>query len=205
MSSRSKLIGICGGSGSGKTSFVAALKAKITDLDACFISMDDYYLPREQQLADEQGVKNFDLVSSIRIDSLISDLDKLQAGESIVKQRYTFNNEEAEAETFVLKPAHIYIVEGLFVYAEKALRERFDLKLFIEASDELKLIRRIKRDRIERNYPIEDVLYRYEHHVMPSYRGHIAIYKNEADIVINNFRNFDVGLSVISSYLNSLN
>lgn len=204
MSSGSKLIGICGGSGSGKTSFVAALKERVGNLDACFISMDDYYLPREEQLSDEQGIKNFDLLSSIKVEDLITDLKTLEGGQEVEKERYTFNNADAEVETFILRPSKLYIVEGLFIYANEELKNKFDLKLFIDASDELKLIRRIKRDQIERNYPIEDVLYRYEHHVMPSYRKHIAIYKKDADVVINNNKNFDKGLSILTAYLKEL-
>lgn len=204
MSSEAKIIGICGGSGSGKTSFVAALKKSLVDIDACFISMDDYYLPREEQKTDENGIKNFDLLGSIKVADLISDLDNLRAGKIIEKPKYTFNNAAAEQENIVMRPAQLYIVEGLFIYANTELKSKFDLKVFIEASEELKLIRRIKRDQSERNYPIEDVLYRYEHHVMPSYRKHIAVYKNDADIIINNFESFDRGLEILSTYLKSL-
>jgi uridine kinase len=77
----------------------------------------------------------------------------------------------------------------------------FSVKIFVHAKDNLKVIRRIKRDRIERNYPIEDVLYRYEHHVHPTFEQYIAPYQEEADIVINNNKNFEIGLNFIESFI----
>ena len=195
------IIGISGGSGSGKTSFVKALKEKVKGLDVCFISLDNYYLPREKQYTDEEGIKNFDLPESINAESLKEDLKNLLSGQPVEKLEYVFNNEKATAQTITLHPAKIYIIEGLFIYHYKELKDVFDLKLYIHAKDNLKLIRRIRRDRIERNYPVEDVIYRYEHHVMPSYEKYILNYKEDVDIVINNNKSFDIALDLVSAYI----
>lgn len=195
------IIGIAGGSGSGKTSFMKALKERFTTDQVCFISLDDYYKQREEQLTDDQGIKNFDLPSSIVVDTLVSDLESLLKGESVEKEKYTFNNSEAESYSFSLLPAKVFVIEGLFIYHYEELKAYFDLKLYIDASEELKLIRRIKRDREERNYPLEDVLYRYEHHVLPAYHDYIMKYKKEADLVINNNKNFESGLQVLVSHI----
>ncbi|NNF22019.1 MAG: uridine kinase, partial [Saprospiraceae bacterium] len=77
----------------------------------------------------------------------------------------------------------------------------FDLKLYIHAKENLKLIRRIKRDKTERNYPVEDVIYRYEHHVMPSYEKFILNYKEDVDIIINNNKSFDIALDLVHTYV----
>lgn len=199
--SSSYVIGIAGGSGSGKTSFVQALKERFAEASITFISLDDYYLPREQQHTDEEGKKNFDLPESIKSEELIADLQKILTGESVTKQKYTFNNALAETSTIELRPAKVVVVEGLYIYHYKALKPLLNMKLYIDAPDELKLIRRIKRDKVERNYPLEDVIYRYEHHVMPSYRKHIEIYKSDADLIINNKSSFDKGLDVLASYI----
>jgi len=201
MSKDTYTIGLAGGSGSGKTSFIRDLKKYFNSQEVCFISLDDYYLARELQLTDTEGIKNFDLPESIKSEELAHDIQKLRSGESIRKKKYTFNNDEAEEAFIELNPAPIIIVEGLYIYHYSNLKDVFDLKLFIDARDELKLIRRIKRDQKERNYPVEDVIYRYEHHVMPSYRKHIEIYKESADIVINNNKNYKVGLEVIKSFV----
>ncbi len=201
MSKGSYIIGIAGGSGSGKTSFVNALKKQISNNVLCFISLDDYYLPREEQHTDANGIKNFDLPSSIRYKELLEDIETLRRGDVVTKRKYTFNNASAHTESIELNPSPVIIIEGLFIYHYEELKEYFDLKIFIDARDELKLIRRINRDEKERNYPYEDVVYRYEHHVMPSYRDYIGKYKDEADLVINNNQSFDKGLKVVSAFL----
>ncbi len=199
----SYIIGIAGGSGSGKTSFMKALKEVFTNEEVCFISLDDYYKPREEQLSDAEGVKNFDLPSSIVVSDLVYDIEQLLAGQTVEKEKYLFNNSDAESYTFSLFPASVVVVEGLFIYHYKELKNHFDLKLYIDAAEELKLIRRIKRDKEERNYPLEDVLYRYEHHVLPAYHDYIMKYKKEADLVINNNKDFKAGLDVVTSHIRS--
>jgi len=203
MQSSTYIIGIAGGSGSGKTSFIRAMKKEFDSSEVCFVSLDDYYHPRDNQEKDLQGVKNFDLPSSINSELLIAEINKLRDGQVVQKEKYHFNNALKNKETFELKPAPIIFIEGLFIYHYEEIRKLFDLKLYIDTSDELKLIRRIKRDQKERNYPIEDVMYRYENHVMPSYRAYIQKYKGEMDLIINNNRHFVKSQEVIIDHIKS--
>jgi len=196
------LIGITGGSGSGKTTFINKLKEGFGDDELCVISQDDYYKPREQQLTDDNGIKNFDLPESIEFNQLAIDIKKLLNHQVVTRQEYTFNNKLKQPKMLTFKPAPIILIEGLFVfYFEKLMDKNFDLRVFINAMDNLRVIRRIKRDRIERNYPLEDVLYRYEHHVMPSYEKFIEPYIRRADIIVNNNHDFDAALSVFKGYI----
>lgn len=195
------IIGITGGSGSGKTTFIKDIRDKFTDAELCIISQDDYYRPRAEQETDDKGYQNFDLPQSIDKKLFHSDLEKLLNGETIEKMEYLFNNKEAEGTIKLFKPAPIIIVEGLFVFHYKKIRRLLDLKVFFYAADHLKVIRRIMRDQVERGYPIDDVLYRYEHHVMPSYKKYIEPYMQEADIIINNNQDFASGLDVLSGFL----
>ncbi|MCU0347176.1 MAG: uridine kinase [Saprospiraceae bacterium] len=195
------LIGITGGSGSGKTSFIKALRATFSEGEVCILSQDDYYFPREQQETDEAGVRNFDLPRSIDKKSFKNDIEKLLTGETLERLEYTFNNENAMPKTLVFKPAPIIIVEGIFVFHFKKIRKLLDLKVFLHAKENLKVIRRIKRDQVERNYPIEDVLYRYEKHVMPTFERYIEPYMDIADIVVNNNEDFSVGLEVVKGFI----
>lgn len=195
------IIGISGGSGSGKTTFVRKLKSLFSEEQVCFISLDNYYLPREEQYTDPNGIRNFDLPQSIESERLLGDIDKLKKGDIISKKEYVFNNEQAIAEEIKISPAPVIIIEGLFIYHYPSIKDLFDLKLYIYAKDNLKLIRRIKRDRTERNYPLEDVIYRYEHHVMPSYEKYIKAYKDDADIIINNNKDLEKGLEVIAAFI----
>jgi len=199
--SNSFIIGISGGSGSGKTSFIRNLKEHFTDNEICFLSQDDYYKPRDQQKEDENGIKNFDLPESIEMDEFYFDLVKLTNGMSIDREEYTFNNENKNPGIIHLDPAPIIIVEGLFVFHDPKLFNLMDLKILIHATDTQKIIRRIKRDRVERNYPLEDVLYRYEHHVLPSFEAFISPFINKVDLVINNNRSYDMGRDMLISFL----
>jgi uridine kinase len=162
-------IGITGGSGSGKTYFLQGLSACFGAHEICLISQDNYYKPRDQQPIDENGIKNFDLPVSIDREAFRHDLLILKSGQNVIKQEYTFNNPLAETRMLEFKSAPIIVVEGLFVQYFEEISHELDLRIFIEAKDHVKLGRRIKRDQVERGYDIDDVLYRYQYHVMPVY------------------------------------
>ena len=198
------LIGITGGSGSGKTTFIRQLREGLDESQVSYLSMDDYYVPREEQKVDKFGVHNFDRPKSIYRDEFVRDLKKLCKGKTVKRKEYVFNNELAEPRTLILKPAPVIIVEGLFVFHYKELRQMLDLRIFLHAKDNLKVVRRIKRDRVERNYPLEDVLYRYEHHVLPAYEKYVEPYKEKADIIINNNTDFNMGLRVVRAFVEEL-
>jgi uridine kinase len=195
------VIGITGGSGSGKTTFIKRIREQFDDTSLCIVSMDDYYLPREEQHTDEQGEKNFDLPKSFDKKAFRADLIRLIGGETIQRKEYVFNNELATPGMLTFRPAPVIIVEGLFLFHYKKIAPLFDLKIFVNAKENLKVIRRIYRDRVERNYPLEDVLYKYEHHVLPSFEKYIEPYREDADIVINNNETFERGLAVVTGFL----
>jgi uridine kinase len=197
------IVGISGGSGSGKTSFIRDIRAQFADNQICFLSQDDYYRPREVQKLDENGVINFDLPESLHLDEFQRDLTLLSQRQTVTRREYTFNNEKAHASDLVFKPAPIIIVEGLFVFYMPEVFDMLDLSIMINATDVHKIIRRIKRDQTERNYPLEDVLYRYEHHVLPSFEQYIHPFLSKVDIVINNLNNYDQGRDMLISYLKS--
>ncbi len=197
------LIGITGGSGSGKTSFIRRLREQFSENQLCIVSQDDYYLPREKQHTDERGEKNFDLPKSFDKKKFRSDVEKLLSGEAVTIQEYVFNNPDATPREITFQPAPVILLEGLFIFHFKKIAPLIDLKIFINAKENLKVIRRIYRDQVERGYPIEDVLYKYEHHVLPSFEKFIQPYKDEADIVVNNNHDFERGLEVISGFIKS--
>jgi len=195
------IIGITGGSGSGKTTFINHLRETFSNKEICIVSQDDYYRPREEQEVDSKGVANFDKPYSIDKKAFNGDIAKLAQGEKVEIVEYTFNNDKKTPKKIVLKPAPIIIVEGLFVFHYKKIRKQLDLKVFIHAKENLKVIRRIHRDRVERNYPLDDVLYRYQNHVLPAFEKYIEPYIEQADLVINNNVSFDNGLQVFKHFL----
>jgi uridine kinase len=197
------IIGITGGSGSGKTRFLNGLLSHFTKQEVCLVSQDNYYKPRDEQPVDEQGVKNFDLPESIDFESYKNDIIALKTGNSVTRKEYTFNNPNAPANIITLNPAPVIVVEGIFVQHYREIAELLDLKVFIDAKDHIKLKRRIIRDDKERGYDLEDVLYRYEYHVMPTYEKYIEPYKSEADIIVPNHTDFQEALDVISTFVKS--
>jgi uridine kinase len=196
-------IGITGGSGSGKTYFIKALSSHFSSDQVCLISQDHYYKPRETQRLDAQGIKNFDLPDSIERDQFYDDILKLKRGETLFKKEYTFNNPNNLPGMLEFKSAPILIVEGLFVQYFPEIEKELDLKIFIEAKDFLKLSRRIRRDSTERGYDLDDVLYRYQHHVMPIYESLIKPLKHSADLIIPNNHHFERALDILVKALKS--
>lgn len=197
------VIGIAGGSGSGKTTFVKKLRDIFSNEDVCILSQDNYYKPREEQELDENNEKNFDLPSSFRREDFLHDVESLILGKPIQIPEYTYNNPLAQPKMMVFNPAKVLILEGIFIYHFKEIADLMDLKLFVDVSTHLKLIRRIYRDKEERNYPVDDVLYRYEKHVYPSFEKYILPYKKDCDIVINNnnAENFNNALQVVKAFI----
>lgn len=196
-------IGITGGSGSGKTYFIKELAAHFRPDEICLISQDHYYKAKEAQTTDAEGVKNFDLPSSIDHEQLAKDIAELKSGNTLFRTEYVFNNPDAKPQLLEFKPAPILIVEGLFVQYFPEIEQELDLKIFIEAKDHVKLTRRIRRDNEERGYDLEDVLYRYQNHVMPVYESMIEPLKHKSDFIIPNNKNFKHALQVLVSALKS--
>lgn len=195
------IVGITGGSASGKTSFLKDLVSSFSTEELCLVSQDNYYRPREEQPTDENGVHNFDLPESINAQEYARDIQKLRNGETVYRLEYTYNNPEVIPKTLVFKPAPIIVVEGLFVFYFADIANLLDLKVYIDAKEHIKLKRRIHRDQIERGYDLADVLYRYEKHVSPTYERYIEPFKNEADIIIPNNSNYQKPLEMVVAYL----
>ena len=163
--------------------------------------MDNYYHHRTRQEMDDHGIHNFDRVSSIDLVSFEADILKLIDGETVTREEYVYNNAEKVPALLHFRPAPVIIVEGLFVFSSELIQKLLDLKVYIYAHEVKKVIRRIKRDGIERNYPIEDVLYRYEHHVLPSFESHIKPIMESADVIINNNENMENALMLFESLI----
>ena len=159
------VVGITGGSGSGKTLFMKEIMSRLPKTS--LHSMDNYYNEITKQPKDPSGIENFDKLESINVKQFTKDLKSLIKGETIELKEYTFNNDRNKAKLIRVESQPIILVEGIFVLYVEEVRELLDLKLYIQAPDYLMMKRRIIRDAKERGYDIEDVLYRYEHHVTP--------------------------------------
>ena len=191
------LVGLAGGSASGKTTFITRLKEKFSDDELCVISQDHYYKPKGQQLVDENGVINFDHPVGIDTKRLARDIRRLKKGQSVSIVEYTFNNPKVFPKNIVFKPCPIILVEGLFVYADKTLKNLFDWKLYIVASKEVTLKRRLKRDKEERSIDEEMVRYQWDNHFMPAYKKYLEPHKKDMNLLINNDEGFEDELNMV--------
>ena len=185
------LVGVAGGSGSGKTTLVRALRDSLPEGSVCLVSQDDYYLPKEQQFVDPNGRINFDLPTSVDLDTLAKDLRLLLAGDPIYRKEYTFNQEGREARMIEVFPAQLILVEGLFLLHHEVVRNLFHLRVFVEASEDAQLERRLRRDALERGYGRDDVMYQWEHHVLPAYRNYLLPYRDLCDLHVMNEADVD--------------
>ena len=197
------LLGVTGGSGSGKTYFLKKLVEALGPENVTMVSHDNYYKNRMDQPKDENGVENFDTPESINFKHFARDVAKLKRGLQVRKIEYTFNKPKEKPNMLTFKPKPIIVLEGIFVFHYKEVSDMIDLKVFIDAAPHIKIKRRILRDSVERGYDLHDVLYRYEKHVMPSYEKYIAVHRNNVDLLITNNTTFDKALDVLTVFLKS--
>lgn len=186
MSIKPYVIGIAGGSGSGKTFFLNCFLNHFSKQEVCLVSQDDYYIPVGEMTQEENKLYNFDIPSTIDDAQFFNDIELLMRGEKVFKKEYTFNNPHAVPKVLEIKPAPILIIEGLFILHFKPIAEKMDLKIFIDTDEDVALQRRLKRDLNERGYSEDDVMYKWINHVVPAYKEFLLPYKAGCDKVLTN-------------------
>jgi uridine kinase len=180
------IIGICGGSGSGKTTLLNKLKAEFKDLEPSIISLDNYYLPIEQQEKDENGKVNFDLPTALDRQKISTDLSKVINGETIKIKEYHFNSPPDLISYITIHPSEIMIIEGLFILHYEEIRKLLEITIFVQLDPEIQLQRRILRDSQTRGYSMDEILYQWENHVLPCYENYIQPYQPHANYFFRN-------------------
>lgn len=195
------IVGITGGSASGKTSFLKGVLNAFTEDQICLISQDNYYRTINHIPKDQNGVYNFDVPVTIDHERFAEHLNELHAGKTVETPEYGFNNPNAVPRTLTYRPTPIVVVEGLFVFHFSDVASQLDLKVYITAKNQIKLDRRLLRDQAERGLTEEIINYQWKHHVRPAYREYVKPHKDEADIVIPNNHNYKKGLDVLIAFL----
>lgn len=198
------LVGITGGSAMGKTHFLNSLKKLFLPQELCVISQDNYYKLAFEHELDEKGNINFDLPECIDLEGFATDLHKLHNNETIYRNEYLFQHENQVGDLLTFKPAPIIVCEGLFIFYSEAIRNQFDLKIFIQADEDIALKRRLKRDSSERNIPTDYIHYQWNNHVMPAYNRFLLPFLPEADIIVNNNNHFDNSLKVLKDHFKNI-
>lgn len=195
------IIGICGGSGSGKTYLRNQLIEAFPSDQVSLLSLDDYYKDLEEQVKDEEGLVNFDHPDSLKMDEFVNDVAKLRRGESFERAEFMFNLEPGSGELRRFEPSPIIILEGILIFHPDEIQPLIDLKIFVEANESVRLCRRIKRDQEERGYALEYILHNYEKYVVPMYQEFILPTKEKCDIVINNYEGIEASLQMLIGFL----
>lgn len=185
------IIGICGGSGSGKTTLLKRLANHYSTIKPTVFSMDNYYLPIEQQFVDANGQVNFDLPTALDKEKLIEDLHNLKMGNSIEVKEYHFNAPPSKNVLITLDSSPIIIVEGLFLFHYKEVQELLDYSVFMNVDPTVQLDRRLYRDQETRGYSQEAILYQWNNHVLPCYEQFLEPYAPQADFLFNNDHHSD--------------
>lgn len=195
------IIGICGGSGSGKTYLLKRLMEMLPKEKLTFISQDNYYKKQEEQVRNEEGLVNYDHPDSLNLHHLEADIQELIAGKTVSVEEYTFNVKVEKPNFLIYRPNPIIIIEGLFIYHRSKVRDLIDFKVFVEAEEHIKISRRLKRDLVERAYSFDETLRDYQKFVAPMYRKFVEPQRFESDLIVPNNVHMEKAIEVIGHHL----
>ena len=196
------IIGIAGGTGSGKTTVVHQIMNELPETEVGIISQDSYYKANDHLNMDERALINFDHPRAIDFDLLCLDLKELKAGNSINQPVYSFVHHNRTDDYILTHPRKVMIVEGILILSNPELRNLFDIKIFVHADSDERLIRRLKRDIVERGRDMDEVLQRYQTTLKPMHEQFIEPSKAYADIIIPNDKYNTVAIDIVRTVIN---
>lgn len=196
------IIGIAGGTGCGKTTVVHQIMNQLPDAEVGIISQDSYYRENKNMSYDERANINFDHPRAIDFELLVAHLKALKKGEIIHQPVYSFVKHNRTDDTVITHPRKVMIVEGILIFTNPELRDLFDIKIFVHADPDERLIRRVRRDITERGRDMEEVLSRYQHTLKPMHEQFIEPTKAHADIIIPNDKFNTVAIDVVRAVIN---
>jgi len=195
------IIGIAGGTGSGKTTVVKQIVEELPEDEVCVISQDSYYKDTSDMSYEDRVRINFDHPKAIDFNLLVKHLQALRNGHSIEQPVYSFVEHNRTGDTVTTYPKKVVIVEGILILTHPEIREMFDVKLFVHADSDERLIRRLKRDMAERGRDLNEVLNRYQSNLKPMHEQFIEPTKEFADIIIPTNKYNTVAVKLIRSII----
>jgi uridine kinase len=198
------VIGIAGGTGSGKTTVVNKIVEFFTEGEVAVMTQDAYYFDNSHLPLDERRKKNFDHPESIEFTLMTEHVRLLKEGKTIEQPTYSFITCTRQKETITIQPRHVLIVEGILCLADEELRKLMDVKVFVDCASDLRLSRVIRRDIMERGRDVQTVLDRYELTVRPSHLQFIEPTKNFADIIVPQGGMNEKAIEILTHYIRQI-
>jgi len=195
------IIGIAGGTGSGKTTVVRKIIDQLPAGEVVVIPQDSYYKDSSHVPVDLRRNINFDHPDSIEWDLLIHHIQELKAGRSIKQPVYDYVSCTRQAETVLVKPSKVILIEGILVLTQPLLRDEMDLRIFVDADSDDRLIRVVRRDVVERGRTAEMVLDRYEQVLKPMHLEFIEPTKRYADLIVPQGGNNMAAIGMLSQFI----
>lgn len=196
------IIGIAGGTGCGKTTVVNQILNELPEGEVGVISQDSYYKDTTHLSYEERVKINFDHPRSIDFNLLTDHLKELKNNKLVHQPVYSFVKYNRTSDTFLTQPRKVMIVEGILILTNPKLREMFDIKIFVHADTDERLIRRLKRDISERGRDLDEVLARYQTTLKPMHDQFIEPMKEYADIIIPNNKYNTVAIDIVKTIIN---
>jgi uridine kinase len=178
------IIGIAGGTGSGKTTVARKIAQALPDASVAFLDMDGYYRDFAHLPMDERRMVNWDHPEAFDFGLFASHLEQLSRGEAVEKPVYDFTNHVRSSRTERVTAADVVVVDGILLFVEERVRDLFDVKVFVDADPDIRLVRRIQRDMSERDRPLEEILQQYLTTVRPMHQQFVEPGKRYADIIV---------------------
>ncbi len=178
------IIGICGGTGSGKTTVANRILESVNASDVAFIQQDSYYRNLKDLPLDYRQAVNFDHPDALDNDLLVHHIRKLKGGGSVELPLYDFKTHTRLNETLLIEPKPIVIIEGILIFVDPRLLEQMDIKVFVDTPDDIRFIRRLRRDIAERGRTIDSVIDQYLKTVRPMHMQFVEPSKRYADVII---------------------
>ncbi|MBT4918936.1 MAG: uridine kinase [Flavobacteriaceae bacterium] len=196
------VIGIAGGTGSGKTTVVNQIIQELPEGEVCVISQDSYYKDTSHLSLTDRTKINFDHPKAIDFDLLVAHLKELKKGKAIEQPIYSFVEHNRTKETITTHPKKVIIIEGILILTHTDIRKLFDIKLYVHTDSDERLIRRLRRDMVERGRNLDEVLDRYQNTLKPMHQQFIEPTKEFADIIIPNNRYNTVAVGLLRKIIN---
>ena len=194
-------MGIAGGSGSGKSTVARKIAESLAPASVAFIDMDAYYRNRTDLSLEERRLVNWDHPDAFDLDLLAEQLDALARGEAIEKPVYDFVSHLRDGRTVRVAPADVVVVDGMLLLVDARVRDRCDVKVFVDTDADVRVIRRIRRDMAKRGRPLEEILQQYLTTVQPMHLQFVEPSKRYADIIVPRGGHNVVAIDVIAAML----